>query len=164
MATMKADAEVQCDTSKLVNPVTFLLWSDTVVMQGRDDVRVEINCCFFHGQLAAIATTLATAWNAQSTTLATFWRMRLFPEQLRFLRVVLPAERLGEIGGGEGLLGAVGEHGDEDDLVFDTGDVTVVVPQEKNTGPRLCQCSPVRHGNSLRGPRFDSTPNPTMRR
>ena len=50
----------------------------------------------------------------------------LLAKQLGFLRVVFPIEGLGEFGGGVGALGAVGEHGDVDDLVFDAGAAAVV--------------------------------------
>ena len=55
----------------------------------------------------------------------------LLPQQLGLLRVVFPVEGLGEFGGGVGALGAVGEHGDVDDLVFDAGAAAVVAPQGK---------------------------------
>ena len=55
----------------------------------------------------------------------------LLPQQLRFLRVVLPIEGLGEFGGGVGALGAVGEHGDVDDWVAGAGAAAVVGANRK---------------------------------
>ena len=59
-------------------------------------------------------------------------------------------------------MGAVGEHGDVDDLVFDSGAAAVVAAKENNTGPRQSQWSPVSHGKSRPSRRFVWTSNPTV--
>jgi len=47
-------------------------------------------------------------------------------QQLHLLRLVLPAEAFGELGGGEGLLPAVLDAGDVDDVILDSGRAAVM--------------------------------------